>query len=212
MSLRGRQGWIFDLDGTLALPVHDFDDLREALGIPPGVLILEYLASRPAAEAKALGARLEALEAELIAQCRPQPGIRKALEALRNRGGHLGVVTRNSVANAHLTLAQLGLDDLFAPSAVLGRESAAPKPSPEALHRLLRQWHLDPDACVMLGEVPLPEGESRKWQDWEYSWVPLMFSALFIWTVAWNFRPKLGLANWARTEALARLEAEESEE
>ena len=87
MSLRGRQGWIFDLDGTLALPVHDFDGLREALGLPPGVLILEYLASRPAAEAKTLGARLEALEAELITECRPQPGIRDALEGLRNRGG-----------------------------------------------------------------------------------------------------------------------------
>ena len=104
MSLRGRQGWIFDLDGTLALPVHDFDGLREALGLPQGVLILEYLASRPAAEAKTLGARLEALEAELIAECRPQPGIRDALEGLRNRGWRLGVVTRNSMANAEWDL------------------------------------------------------------------------------------------------------------
>jgi len=161
MSLRGRQGWIFDLDGTLALPVHDFDGLREALGLPQGVLILEYLASRPAPEAQALGARLEALEAELIAQCRPQPGIREALEALRDRGGHLGVVTRNSVANAHLTLAQLGLDDLFAPSAVLGRESAEPKPSPDALHQLLRQWRLGPDASVMLGDHGLDLAAGR---------------------------------------------------
>ena len=161
MSLRERQGWIFDLDGTLALPVHDFDSLREALGIPPGVLILEYLASRPAAEATALGARLEALEAELIAQCRPQPGIREALETLRDRGGQLGVVTRNSVANAHRTLAHLSLADLFPPSAVLGRESAEPKPSPDALHQLLRQWVLDPSACVMLGDHGLDLAAGR---------------------------------------------------
>lgn len=161
MSLRERQGWIFDLDGTLALPVHDFDSLRDALGIPQGVLILEYLASRPAAEAKALGARLETLEAELIAQCRPQPGVRKALEALRDQGWHLGVVTRNSLANAHGTLSHLGLADLFAPSAVLGRESAEPKPSPEALHQLLRQWALAPASCVMLGDHGLDLAAGR---------------------------------------------------
>jgi HAD superfamily hydrolase (TIGR01509 family) len=161
MSLRGRQGWIFDLDGTLALPVHDFDGLREALGLPQGVLILEYLASRPAAEAKTLGARLEALEAELIAECRPQPGIRDALEGLRNRGWRLGVVTRNSVANAHLTLAQLGLADLFAPGAVLGRESAEPKPSPDALHQLRREWDLPPERCVMLGDHGLDLAAGR---------------------------------------------------
>jgi HAD superfamily hydrolase (TIGR01509 family) len=161
MSLRGRQGWIFDLDGTLALPVHDFDGLREALGIPQGVLILEYLASRPAAEAKALGARLEALEAELIAQCRPQPGVRAALDALRDRGWHLGVVTRNSVANAQLTLEHLGLDDLFPPQAVLGRESAEPKPSPDALQWLQRHWSLDADACVMVGDHRLDLAAGR---------------------------------------------------
>lgn len=161
MNLQGRQGWIFDLDGTLALPVHDFDGLREALGLPQGVLILEYLASRPAAEAKALSARLEALEAELISQCRPQPGIREALQTLRDRGGHLGVVTRNSVANAHLTLQHLGLADLFAPSAVLGRESAAPKPSPDALNQLLQQWRLNPGACVMLGDHGLDLAAGR---------------------------------------------------
>ena len=159
MSLRGRQGWIFRL-GVQPRPARP--RLRRSPGgpgAPAGGLILEYLASRPAAEAKTLGARLEALEAELSAECRPQPGIRDALEA--GNEWRLGVVTRNSVANAHLTLAQLGLADLFAPGAVLGRESAEPKPSPDALHQLRREWDLPPERCVMLGDHGLDLAAGR---------------------------------------------------
>jgi hypothetical protein len=40
----------------------------------------------------------------------------------------------------------------------------------------------------LFGEVPLPEGQSRQWQDWEYSYVPLMLSAWVIYGVAYYYR------------------------
>jgi len=61
----------------------------------------------------------------------------------------------------------------------------------------------------LFGEVPPAEGESREWEDWEYSYVPLMSSAFIIWGVAFYYRPTKNHADWARTEALRRMEAEE---
>ncbi len=161
MPLRDRRGWIFDLDGTLTQPVHDFDGLRDALGMPPGVLILEYLQAQPAEARAKLENRLEELEADLIAETLAQPGVEEALGALSAKGCYLGIVTRNSRRNAQRTLAQLGLEAFFAPEAVLGRECAAPKPSPAALQRLQALWGLPPDACVMVGDHGLDLAAGR---------------------------------------------------
>ena len=47
-----RHCWIFDLDGTLTVPVHDFPAIRTALGMTESDSdILKYLASLPSAEA-----------------------------------------------------------------------------------------------------------------------------------------------------------------
>ena len=40
-SLLKRKNWIFDLDGTLTVAVHDFDAIRKELGIPAGLPIVE---------------------------------------------------------------------------------------------------------------------------------------------------------------------------
>lgn len=48
MDLRERKYWIFDLDGTLTVAVHDFTAIRRELDLPPGKPILEELATLPA--------------------------------------------------------------------------------------------------------------------------------------------------------------------
>jgi hypothetical protein len=41
--LKSRNSWVFDLDGTLTLPMHDFAFIRHELAIPDGSDILEHL-------------------------------------------------------------------------------------------------------------------------------------------------------------------------
>ena len=43
--------WVFDMDGTLTEPVHDFELIRRELQIPSGADILEHLASLPTRQA-----------------------------------------------------------------------------------------------------------------------------------------------------------------
>jgi HAD superfamily hydrolase (TIGR01549 family) len=92
------------------------------------------------------------LEAALAARARPQPDAHPLLAALRARGCRLGIVTRNSEANAALTLRAAGLADFFAAGDGIGRESCAPKPSPDGLTHLLGQWQATGAESVMVGD------------------------------------------------------------
>lgn len=49
--IRGIHHWVFDMDGTLTLAVHDFAAIRRALEIPPQDDILDHLAALPAQQA-----------------------------------------------------------------------------------------------------------------------------------------------------------------
>ena len=152
MELGLRRHWIFDLDGTLTVAVHDFDDIRRELGLPADRPILEALAERPPEEARALGARLDALEAELVTETSAAPGAHALLTHLDGLGCQLGILTRNTLSNAVATLTHCGLERFFAADAVLGREEAPPKPSPDGIHHLLRGWTATAASGVMVGD------------------------------------------------------------
>ena len=47
MNLLDLRFWVFDLDGTLTVNTHDFEELRAELELPPGRGILEALAELP---------------------------------------------------------------------------------------------------------------------------------------------------------------------
>lgn len=147
-----RRFWVFDMDGTLTVPTHDFDALRRDLGLPPDSPILETLDALPPEEAAVLHERLHAWELEHAARALPIADAVALLEVLASRGATLGVLTRNTRPVALRTLEVTGLADYFVPSDVLGRDSAAPKPSPEGVLRLLTGWSAEPAQAVMVGD------------------------------------------------------------
>jgi HAD superfamily hydrolase (TIGR01549 family) len=151
-ALRGRRHWIFDLDGTLTHPVHDFDAIRRELGVPDHLPILEHLASLPAARAGPLRRRLDAIETAACDRATPRPGAAVLLAWLHRCGNRLGIVSRNSRASVCRTLVAAGLDDAFDPSDLLGRDEAEPKPSPAGIQRLLDRWGAAADDAVMVGD------------------------------------------------------------
>ncbi len=148
-----RRCWIFDLDGTLTLPVHDFAAIRTALGMAEtDPDILRFLASLPAAEAAARHARLIEIEYELAARTAAAPGAGQLLDRLLRRGSRIGILTRNTREIALHTLSQIGLKHYFTPEAILGRDEAEPKPHPEGIEKLLDAWGSIPDEAVMVGD------------------------------------------------------------
>jgi HAD superfamily hydrolase (TIGR01509 family) len=152
MDLTHRQHWIFDMDGTLTVAIHDFDAIRAALGLQPGRPILEQLAAMPDSWSAPLLARLDEIELDLVEQAKPQNGAVELLEVLRARGGRLGILTRNSHNNALRTLEVCGLAGFFEADHVLGRESCEIKPSADGIRLLLSAWRAKPGQTVMVGD------------------------------------------------------------
>ena len=154
--------WIFDMDGTVTIPVHDFDAMRRVLGLPKGKPILEEIATRPQEQSEKLYAALDEMEYHLAKQAAPQAGAEQALQALCHRRGRVGIFTRNSQRCAWETLRRCRLDRFFQPTDVVTREECAPKPNPQGIHLLLYRWKATAQDAVMVGDYLFDMLSGRK--------------------------------------------------
>lgn len=151
-ALADRRHWVFDLDGTLTVAVHDFAAIRRALGIRDEEDILAHIAALPLHEAVSKRAWLLEHERELAQASRPAAGAVALVRTLAERGCRLGILTRNLRELALLSLEAIGLADCFEPIDVLGREDAPPKPDPAGLHWLAARWAVDTAQLTMVGD------------------------------------------------------------
>jgi HAD superfamily hydrolase (TIGR01509 family) len=152
-ALLQRRHWIFDLDGTLTVPVHDFPAIRVELGLTEQQGTLEGIQNLPAERRDAVMVKLNQIGWEYATQSTPQPGALEFLQLLRRRDCRMGVVTRNNDANLHESLSRCGMDEFFAADCRFSRDQPPAKPSPEPLHRLLKNWQADPADGVMVGDA-----------------------------------------------------------
>ncbi|MCQ4311106.1 HAD family hydrolase [Pseudomonas stutzeri] len=152
MNFAQARHWVFDMDGTLTIAVHDFPAIKRALDIPEDDDILHHLAALPADEAAAKRAWLLEHERELAYAATPAPGALELLHALRDRGCRLGVLTRNAHELALVTLQAVGMGDCFASEDILGRDEAPPKPDPGGLLHLAEKWSVPQRELVMVGD------------------------------------------------------------
>lgn len=150
--LAQRDAWIFDMDGTLTVSMHDFEDIRRQLGLPPGEPILEMLAAMPDDESRELHRRLDEIEFEVASRATAGAGVEALLEGLLARGLQLGILTRNGREIAYETLRACGLLSYFEADCVIGREQAEPKPEPDGILQLLDKWQIAPHSAVMVGD------------------------------------------------------------
>ncbi len=151
-DLLERRHWIFDLDGTLTVAVHDFAALRRDLGMHPGAPILQTLRDMPASQSEPLMTRIHDWEQDLAIDARAEPDALALLEHLVATDRRLALLTRNTRETADRTLEAAGLEAFFAPELRLGRGDAEPKPSPDGILRILAAWRADPGDAVMVGD------------------------------------------------------------
>ncbi|MCP1375664.1 HAD family hydrolase [Dyella lutea] len=160
-ALASHRHWVFDLDGTLTIAVHDFAAIRRTLEIRDDEDILAHIAALPAPEADAKRAWLLEHEYALAKASRPADGAVPLVRTLAARGCRLGILTRNLRELALLSLEAIGLADCFAAADVLGREDAPPKPSPAGLQRIATGWSIDPAELTMVGDYAYDLASAR---------------------------------------------------
>lgn len=144
--------WIFDLDGTLTQPVHDFAYIRKELMIPPDEDILQHLVNLPLPMRQEKTERLDQLEHFYALQAKSAPGVYLLLENLSKKHCQLGIVTRNTKAFSQLSLSVLNLLEYFDEEYIIGRDDALPKPDPHGIDTLLSLWGVSAPDTVMVGD------------------------------------------------------------
>lgn len=144
--------WLFDMDGTLTIAMHDFDAMRAALGLPVGVPILEALARLPESVAREKHQQLDDMELDMASAARPQPGAVDLLQSLSDKGARLGIVTRNGKTIAERTLQACGLDVFFNTDTVISRDCCVAKPDPAGVKLMLDRWSATANDTVMVGD------------------------------------------------------------
>lgn len=153
--LKNCQHWVFDMDGTLTIAVHDFLYIRRMLEIPEHADILGHLASLPSAESQQKHTWLLNHERQLALNAQPALGAIELIKHLHQQQRNLAILTRNAQELALLTLAAIGLSDYFAHEQILGREQAIPKPNPDGLLKIAERWHVKPQQLIMVGDFQM---------------------------------------------------------
>ena len=144
--------WIFDLDGTLTRPNHDFMAIRRSLGVPLNQGILEYIAGQPESLGALLSERLEVIEQQVAEEAELTPGAGALLTLLSDRGYRLGILTRNSRECVDITLERTGMNRYFEAGDIITRDDARPKPDPDGIEKLLSRWEASKALSAIVGD------------------------------------------------------------
>ncbi len=139
---------LFDLDGTLTVPIIDFDAIRRKLELPPGTPLVHALSAMPPERYEAGMRVIHEAELEAAHNATANHGARELLEALAARDIATAIVTRNSRDATTITLDRIGIAVDF----VVTRDFVPMKPSPAPLLEALRQLNGNASEALMVGD------------------------------------------------------------
>lgn len=138
---------VFDLDGTLVHSGLDFSAIRAEIGDVSGP-ILEHMEKLPGEEQARITAILERHERQAAETSTLARGAAELLRFLAERGVKTAILTRNSRATLATVMHRHGIRV----DAVVAREDAPPKPSPEPVLLISRTLGVQPDRMLIVGD------------------------------------------------------------
>lgn len=142
------KGILFDMDGVVVTQELNFAAIkREIFGDTSG-FILERMEQLDAAGLARANAILDRHETEAAHAARSNDGVVPFLRWMEREGLRRGLVTRNCRKTVDILQERLGLRF----EAIVTREDAAPKPSPEPVRLACRTLGLEPAETVFVGD------------------------------------------------------------
>ncbi len=137
---------IFDLDGTLTRPYLKFDAIRAELGVDGPVL--EAMAQMDPESRKRVETALVAYERDAAENATLQDGAIEVMEAVREMGYAVAILTRNARPTVDMVLDRYGIKV----DTLRTREDGAIKPSPEPVLSICRELNTEPRRSWMVGD------------------------------------------------------------
>ena len=141
------RGVVFDMDGTLTVPVIDFAAMRLRLGIPTGD-ILHTLREWPDARRLQALEIIEEIEDEALERLVFQAGCLELLDFIEAAGLPRAIVTRNTTRTVEQFVKRLGRRF----DVVITREFEPIKPAPDSVLYICKQWRVAPERVLLVGD------------------------------------------------------------
>lgn len=139
---------LFDMDGTLVSSELDFEAIHREAGIESGLPILEHMETADEAEAMRITRVLEEHEERAAEKCLLADGVKEVFAELERLGVKRCILTRNSRKSAATAVRRHGLHV----DAVVAREDAPPKPSPEPVYLACGKLGASPARSMVIGD------------------------------------------------------------
>lgn len=136
------------MDGVVVQQRLDFLAIKQEIFGDTHGYVLERMAGLPASERARAEAILERHETAAAAEAEAMDGILPFLQWMDARALRRGLVTRNSRKSVDIVLGRLDLRF----NAVVTREDAPPKPSPEPVWLACRRMDLMPSEVLFVGD------------------------------------------------------------
>lgn len=150
------RGIVFDMDGTLTIPNLDFGEMYRRCGVDQSKDILEEIAIRSIEDQKIAFAAIDELEEEGRRTLQLMPGAAELTRWLAHHQIPMALVTRNTRKTANLFTKRLLPPDVNLDLAITrdDENGYAPKPSPEAMQAIAKQWSMElpNDGIFMVGD------------------------------------------------------------
>lgn len=140
---------VFDLDNTLVTSDIDFSDLRKQIGCSRDDDVLSYVEQIKCDERKQIAHNL-ILQHELADahQSDPLPGCHSLIRFIHDNDMKTAIITRNCEQAARTKAEHNRLDI----PTIISREDFPPKPAPDSLLALAKQWNLKTHQILYVGD------------------------------------------------------------
>ncbi len=139
---------LFDMDGTLTAPNIDWKQLRQRVGVPEGVGIMEHIYSLSAEEAHRADLVVRDIEMASVQSAEANDGLTDLFQRLDETSWRRALITNNHKRAMEHVVDTFDLRfDLL-----LSREDALLKPAPDLLNLALERFDLAPDQAVFIGD------------------------------------------------------------
>lgn len=161
---------VFDVDGTIintfehivqsfevVLPQHGVTPDREQIRAVIGLTLIDcYKALAPDGDHEAMRALHHETQQtpEMYALITEYEGLREACDELARKGIKKAVQTNRSRTSIDLIFGHLGILDLF-DLAITPDEVSSPKPDPEGIYLIAKEFHTAPDRMVIIGDTAI---------------------------------------------------------
>ncbi len=156
---------LFDFDGTLTKPgALDFDRIKQAIGCPPEIPVLEYMRSiTDSVRRREVSQILDRFEMEGAEISLPNAGAETVIPYLKERGILIGILTRNTrktVVRALENFEGTGISDF---DLVITRDDQLkPKPHPEGILWAAQKMGIRPEHILMVGDFAFDMEAGRR--------------------------------------------------